>query len=112
MHADPALYHRDICWPNVLWNPQSKKWFLIDFDDASLAPTKAMEHLSLDNHHPSVFLDGHGAEVDIWAVGKLILDAVTKRWVADASEDLIAIGRKLVEGVMTVELALDSLQQM
>ena len=75
MHADPAIFHRDIHWPNVLWNPQHQNYFLIDFDDASMAPTHAAMHLGHDNHHPDVFLDGHGAEVDIWGVGKLILDA-------------------------------------
>ena len=64
MHADPALFHRDIRWPNVLRSTQNRSWFLIDFDDASMAPTFAATHLSRDNHHPGVFQDGHGAEVD------------------------------------------------
>jgi hypothetical protein len=77
MHAEPALFHRDIRWPNVLWNSRNQTWFLMDFDDASMAPTRAAPHLSHDIHHPGMFQDGHGAEVDIWAVGRLILDGTS-----------------------------------
>jgi hypothetical protein len=30
-----------------------------------MTPTRAATHLSRKNHHPGVFRDGHGAEVDI-----------------------------------------------
>jgi Phosphotransferase enzyme family len=104
MHAEPALFHRDIRWPNVLWSSQNKNWFLIDFDDASMAPTRGVTHLSHSIHHPRVFQDGHGAEVDIWAVGRLILDAV--KWVVDVSEELRSVGKNMVEEAMTAEQAL------
>ena len=110
MHADPALFHRDIRWPNVLWNTQRKSWFLIDFDDASMAPTLAATHLSRHNHHPGVFQDGHGAEVDIWGVGRLILDAAKS--VVDVSEGLRSIGQNMVEGTITAEQSLESLRSM
>jgi hypothetical protein len=74
MHAEPTLYHRDICWSSILWNDRNGSCFLTDFDDASMAPTRAAPHLTPRDHHPGVFQDGHGAEVDIWAVAKLILD--------------------------------------
>jgi hypothetical protein len=110
MHAEPALFHRDIRWPNVLWSTQNKNWFLIDFDDASMGPMRAATHLSHRIHHPGVFQDGHGAEVDIWAVGRLILDAA--EWVVDASEALRSVGRNMVEGPMTAEQALICLRNL
>jgi hypothetical protein len=110
MHADPALFHRDIRWPNILRRIQTPSWFLIDFDDASTAPTQAATHLNPDIHHPGVFQNGHGAEVDIWGVGRLILDAV--KWVKDVSEELCSTGKSMVEGTLTVEQALESLHRM
>ena len=104
MHAEPPLFHRDICWPNVLWSMQNKNWFLIDFDDASTAPTRAATHPSHSIHHPGVFRDGHGAEVDIWAVGRLILEAT--KWVVNISEELRSVGMNMVEGTMTAGQAL------
>ena len=78
MHAEPGpLLHRDIRWPNVIrsgGNPM--EWFLIDWDDASTFPTLPATHLDPRTHCQSVFERDHGTEVDIWAVGKLILDAV------------------------------------
>jgi len=52
-------------------NPQ--KWFIIDWDDAATPPTTAPTHFSRRTHSPGVFTDGHGAEVDMWSVGELIL---------------------------------------
>ena len=51
----------------------SSKWFLIDWEDASFAPTKAARHLSRAEHSSKVHEDNHGADVDIWGVGRLIL---------------------------------------
>jgi len=73
-HAEHPVFHRDIRWPNVvryLDNP--KKWFMIDWEDAATAPTKAQSHFDSSTHSPRIFVDGHGAEVDIWGVGELIL---------------------------------------
>ena len=108
MHAEPALFHRDIRWPNVLWSSQNKTWFLIDFDDASMAPTRAAPHLRRDSHHPGVFKDGHGAEVDIWAVGMLISNAAIGA--VDSLWELSSIAEDMREGEMTAEQALIRLQ--
>ena len=48
------------------------QWFVIDWEDASTAPTQAQSHFDRETHSPNVFSDGHGAEVDIWGVGTLI----------------------------------------
>ena len=108
MHAEPALFHRDISWSNILWNEQTQSWFLTGFDDASMAPTRAILHLNTDDHHPNISSDGHGAEVDIWAVGKLILNAAEV--VVDASEELHSAGRALVEVPKTAQQALTRLR--
>ena len=47
------------------------QWFLIDWDDATTPPTKGITHMEKDTHAPGVRIDGHGPEVDIWAVGGL-----------------------------------------
>ncbi|KIL57063.1 hypothetical protein M378DRAFT_28119 [Amanita muscaria Koide BX008] len=76
-HADPPVFHRDIRWPNIMQSYEdSSKWFLIDWDDASFAPTKGAPHLSQSEHSPNVYKDNHGADVDIWAVGRLIFTAL------------------------------------
>jgi hypothetical protein len=54
---------------------EPRKWFLIDWENASMLPTHAAKHLKKGEHSPHVFVDEHGTEVDIWAVGKLFLDA-------------------------------------
>jgi hypothetical protein len=51
------------------------QWFLIDWEDASFAPTKGAPHLSQTEHSRNVYKDNHGADVDIWAVGLLIFTA-------------------------------------
>lgn len=50
-----------------------REWFIIDWEDASTVPTKAQSHFDHLTHSPRAFVDGHGAEVDIWGVGELIL---------------------------------------
>ena len=77
-HADPPVFHRDIRWPNIVQSREdSSKWFLVDREDASFAPTKAVSHFRMnsDTHSQMVFENDHGAEVDIWAVGELIFTA-------------------------------------
>lgn len=49
------------------------KWFLIDWDDAAMAPATAPLHFKQSTHSPRVFVEGHGTEVDIWGVGELII---------------------------------------
>jgi len=68
-----TLFHRDIRWPNVIKAlGDNDNWFIIDWEDAACPPTKAMPHFNRKTHSPNIFLDGHGADVDIWGVGKLI----------------------------------------
>jgi len=63
------------------------KWFLIDWEDAFFAPTKAAPHLNHAMHSPNVYEDNHGADVDIWAVGRLLC---TVQWRTPA---LVDVGR-------------------
>jgi hypothetical protein len=74
-------------------------WFLIDWCDASMTPTLAATHLKAAEHSPRVRQDNHGAEVDIWGVGKYMEDLASRpscriakpakvqemarRWIAD-----------------------------
>jgi hypothetical protein len=71
----------------------------VDWDDSSTSPTKASTTLDVRSHSPAVFEDNHGAEVDIWAVGKLLVDAVT--FVSDIPPALILIGERMMEGQVT-----------
>jgi len=95
-HPNPVL-HRDIRWPNIVrdaGNP--RKWFLVDWDDSSTWPTHAAMHLDARSHSQAVFQDNHGAEVDIWAVGKLLTDAAA--FTSGIPLELIAVGERMVEG--------------
>lgn len=70
-----AVLHRDIRWPNIIQSRiDFKKWILIDWDEAAIAPAKAALYLARESHAPEVFEDNHGPEVDIWSVGHLIID--------------------------------------
>ncbi|KAF8336080.1 hypothetical protein F5887DRAFT_1285507 [Amanita rubescens] len=92
-HADPPVFHRDIRWKNIMQSREnSSKWFLIDWEDASFAPTKGAPHLSQNEHSPNVYKDDHGADVDIWAVGRLIFTAQLQ---VPALRDL---GQTMMEG--------------
>src|SRR5689334_12368527 len=97
MHnGDPKLFHRDIRWPNLIRLPNnSAKWILIDWDDASSPPTSAAKYLAQRSHAPEVFSDGHGGEVDIWAVGKLITDA--SHWILSMSMSIQSAAQWLQE---------------
>ncbi|KAF8334373.1 hypothetical protein F5887DRAFT_1285964 [Amanita rubescens] len=88
-HADPPVFHRDIHWSNIMQSREdSSKWFLIDWEDASFAPTKA------------VYEDNHGAEVDIWAVGRLIFTAITAFTAGLPTRDLAleGLGERMMDG--------------
>ena len=87
------MFHRDIRWQNIMQSHEdSFKWFLIDWEDASFAPTKGAPHLSRSEHSPNVYKDNHGADVDIWAVGRLIFTAQLQ---VPALRDL---GQMMMEG--------------
>ena len=93
------MFHRDIRWPNVILSPQdSTKRFLVDWDDASTSPTRAATNLESSFHSPAVFVDNHGAEDDIWGVGKLMVDACA--FVPGISETTVHIGTEMVQGLI------------
>jgi hypothetical protein len=94
MHGGKSpLYHRDIRWENIIRLPQDNpsKWVLIDWDDAGSPPTQAALHLEKSNHAPEVFKNNHGAEVDIWSVGRLIIEA--KTFILAISANVSELGR-------------------
>ena len=89
------MFHRDIRWPNIMQSREdSSKWFLIDWEHASFAPTKAARHMSRVGHSPKVHEDNHGADVDIWGVGRLMVTAQLRN-VTPALKDL---GRRMMCG--------------
>jgi len=92
-HEEPnPVFHRDIRWNNVLREIQDPtQWFLIDWEDSSVAPTKAAPHFNSMNHSPGVFADNHGAEVDIWGVGFLISSCAS----SGISSELRVLGREI-----------------
>ena len=65
------------------------EWFIIDWEDAVLAPGKAEPHFKQSTHSPHVFIEGHGTEVDVWGVGGLIIDCNA----LDISSQLNGLGR-------------------
>ena len=73
-------------------NPE--QWFLIDFDDASTVPMHAVTHMNRGTHSPHVFKDGHLGEVDIWGVGKLIIQSADE--VLGVSAGMKELGEKLL----------------
>ncbi len=65
LHQEPPVFHRDLRWPNVVRRLDGQhQWFVIDWEDASAAPTQAQSHFNRETHSPKVFGHGHGAEVD------------------------------------------------
>ena len=64
------VYHRDIRAPNIIRRSNGQGWFLIDWSDASTAPTRAVTHMKECEHSPRVREDNHGADVDIWGIGR------------------------------------------
>jgi hypothetical protein len=112
MHAYPdPVFHRDIRWPNIIRRiDKPRKWFLIDWEDASMLPTRAAKHLRESEHSPCIFADGHGAEVDTWAVGKLFLDA--NKFASPLPTAMVAIGKHLREdGTISVQQALTEMKR-
>jgi hypothetical protein len=79
MHSSPdPVYHRDIRGPNIMKRIDGKGWFLIDWSDASVTPTFAATNLKPAEHSPSVHQDNHGAEVDIWGIGKYLEELASR----------------------------------
>ncbi|PFH51592.1 hypothetical protein AMATHDRAFT_40028 [Amanita thiersii Skay4041] len=95
LHRDPKVYHRDIQWSNVMQNCEDPtQRFLIDWEEATLEPTAAAAGLCRETHAPQVFVDGHGAEVDIWGAGRLI----TTAGIDNLPEGLLSLGRRMMDG--------------
>jgi len=79
MHSSPdPVYHRDIRVPNIMKTFDGQKWFLIDWSDASTAPTCGVTHLKESEHSPRVREDNHGAEVDIWGIAKYMEELASR----------------------------------
>jgi len=94
--GDDPIFHRDIRWPNIIRLPpcalgEPSKWILIDWDDSSGFPTQPAKHLNSENHAPEVFQEHHHGEVDVWGVGKLIIEA--SKWIIGLSLDIIKFGQ-------------------
>ena len=78
-----GIVHRDLRWPNVVFNDANQRFILIDFDDAVIltpehpqAPAVTDDQLGRENHSPACFAGPHGREVDIWSIGHLCDDLV------------------------------------
>ena len=67
------------------------KWFLIDWEEATTPPTFAQLLFMKENHSPDIFRDGHGQEVDIWAIGYLIEASA----LAGLSIELMRLGARI-----------------
>jgi hypothetical protein len=111
MHDGPnPILHRDIRWDNIVRRADDEsKWFIIDWDDATGIPTSAATHLSPSNHAPSVFLDGHAGEVDVWAVGQLIREA--SRIVLSFPSTLSKLGEAMRAGGLDAKTALGEVKE-
>jgi hypothetical protein len=72
---------------------------LIDWDDATTIPTLPAMHLNQETHCPFVFQRDHGTEVDIWAVGQLIKEAVA--FCSDIPDDVTRYGKLMMAGLVT-----------
>jgi hypothetical protein len=111
MHQPPQVFHRDIRWSNVIRSSDNEDWFLIDWEDASAPSTEAVMHMQRVSHAPSVFYNGHGAEVDIWAAGQLIRDAAAE--IPGLSAGLRHLGELMKAGeIATAEGALNALERL
>ncbi|KDQ08176.1 hypothetical protein BOTBODRAFT_180084 [Botryobasidium botryosum FD-172 SS1] len=95
MHAAPdPVFHRDIQWSHVIQQADHPlEWLLVDFDDATCPSTIPAANSDSECYAPPRFRDVHGAEVDIWAAGKLITDAF--EWIPGTSLELRDLGLRL-----------------
>ncbi|PVF96879.1 hypothetical protein CPB86DRAFT_798555 [Serendipita vermifera] len=112
LHSDPnPIYHRDIRWPNMMKSrTEDRKWFLIDWEDSSTCPTRAVPHLSPEDHHPRVFFDGHDAEVDLLGVGKLLSSQENKYCPGDG-RPIMELSAELVAGrIKSATITLEKIQ--
>ena len=89
MHTHPPVYHRDIRWPNIIKRFDGEGWFLIDWSDASKAPTRGVEHLKESEHSPQIRQDNHGPEVDIWGIGRYMQELASRLGSGIAEHDAV-----------------------
>ncbi|CAI2192821.1 8817_t:CDS:2, partial [Funneliformis geosporum] len=89
--GNEPIFHQDIQWPNIIKLPgELLKWILIDWDDTDRPLTRPANHLGRDNHTPEVFEEDHGGEVDIWSIGRLIIEV--NKWIMGLSQSIVDIG--------------------
>ena len=112
MHTDPPVYHRDIRAPNIIKRYDGSGWFLIDWSDASEAPTHGVRHLKESNHSPRVRQEDHGPEVDIWGIGKYMDDWASCAQRAIANHEAVRqMARRWMEDTSTTATsALDEIE--
>jgi hypothetical protein len=102
MHADPPVYHRDIRAPNIIKKFDGQEWFLIDWSDASTAPTRGVTHLKESEHSPQVRQDNHGPEVDIWGIGRYMEDLASRVTCRIAKPEAVQqMARRWMEDIST-----------
>ena len=87
-----GFVHRDLRWPNILYNPTTMEWFVIDFELADRIGSFVPESVIADEHLPPELIStdtnssssssnsnnnnaGYQAAGDIYCIGKLV-----KRW--------------------------------
>lgn len=82
MLSRAGVVHYDIRLRSILavQHESRMRYVLIDFDEAqqSVGPNRRCEPARFDSLHPSTHhsatFDQHGAEVDIWSMGRLLRD--------------------------------------
>ena len=113
MHSPPnPVYHRDIRGPNIIKRFDGPGWFLIDWSDACIAPTRAVTHLTESEHSPRVREDNHGAEVDMWGVGKYLEDLASRVTCGIVKPDAVTqMARKwMSDHIVSAVTALEEIQ--
>ncbi|KAM6493366.1 hypothetical protein JOM56_011500 [Amanita muscaria] len=96
-----------ICILEALEVNDPQRWIIIDWEDAAVPPTKAASHFNRSTHSPRVFEDGHGAEVDMWSVGELIV----KCGALDVSSELVELGRWMQDAGPSASEALGEIKK-
>eukprot|EP01012_Entosiphon_sulcatum_P028900 TRINITY_DN3507_c0_g1_i2.p1 TRINITY_DN3507_c0_g1~~TRINITY_DN3507_c0_g1_i2.p1 ORF type:complete len:513 (+),score=57.05 TRINITY_DN3507_c0_g1_i2:697-2235(+) len=76
------IVHNDLRWENTIL--AGDKWYIIDFDDATYLdsegktdPTPRHKKFRRDTHAPEIAVK-HDHKVDVWALGKMILQLSTR----------------------------------
>jgi len=111
MHMSPdPVYHRDIREPNIIKRFDGQGWFLIDWSDASTAPTCGVTHLKKSEHSPLVRQDNHGAEVDIWGIAKYMEELASRARIANPKAVQEMAGRWMADLTTSAASALDEIK--